>query len=87
LRKLSKALPKSGGAHKAGDKPAKKPKPKITKRVRKPKSGTRAAAWKEFNDQLDQNMTDYWNSLCEMFELDPKEHPYRKPRSVAKFLK
>jgi hypothetical protein len=84
LRKLSKASPKSGTAHDAGDKRAKTPKPKITKPARKPKSGTRAAAWKEFTDQQDQYMTDYWNTLCEVFELDPKEHPYRKPRSVAK---
>lgn len=86
LRKRSKASPKSGGVHNAGE-PAKKPKRKIAKRARKPKSGTRAAAWKEFTDELDQYMRDYWKAMCEQFGIDPKKHPYRKPKSEPKFLR
>lgn len=87
MRKRGKAVPKSRRSVRGGDKPAKKPKRKVAKRVREPKSGTRAAAWKEFTDELDQYMRDYWKAMCEQFGVDPKKHPYRKPRSEPKFLK
>ena len=85
MRKLSKASPKSKRSIHAGDKPTKKPKRKTAKRAREPKIGTRAAAWKEFTDELDQYMRDYWKAMCEQFGIDPKKHPYRKPKSEPKF--